>query len=187
MREPRALEQLVAQLTKDCKSQSGPWAIKDPRSSLLLPLWKSACASLNIPLNLLLAVRDPAEVSVSLTRRDKALTGMSHWRAQRLCWHHNASVLRDGCDLPLEEVSYSQWLDPERARNQLERLAPHCSDEIRRKPSTQFDRNTGAASQLPVPCVVTRRCKGCTHASTTLRNGLLSNRSSHRASGWSSG
>ena len=127
-----ALEQLTALLAHDCASQSGPWAIKDPRSSLLLPLWKSACTALNIPLRLLLAVRDPAEVSVSLTRRDQTLTGMSHWRAQRLWWHHNVSVLRNGHDLPLEVVSYSNWFDPNRACTQLERLAPHCSEATRR-------------------------------------------------------
>ena len=129
----RALEQLKVQLDRDCESQTGPWAIKDPRSSLLLPLWKSACTALNIPLKLLLAVRDPAEVSVSLTRRDQALTGMSHWRAQRLWWHHNVSLLRDGHDLPLEVVSYSDWFEPKRACTQLERLAPNCSDETRRR------------------------------------------------------
>ena len=129
----RALEQLKVQLDRDCESQTGPWAIKDPRSSLLLPLWKSACEALNIPLKLLLAVRDPAEVSVSLTRRDQALTGMSHWRAQRLWWHHNVSLLRDGHDLPLEVVSYSDWFDPKRACTQLERLAPNCSDETKRR------------------------------------------------------
>ena len=78
-------------------------------------------------------MRDPAEVSVSLTRRDQTLTGMSHWRAQRLWWNHNVSVLRDGHDLPLEVVSYSNWFDPKRACTQLERLAPNCSDETRRR------------------------------------------------------
>ena len=43
--------------------------IKDPRSSLLLPLWQPACEQLEISLQLLQAVRDPAELMVSLVRR----------------------------------------------------------------------------------------------------------------------
>ena len=128
-----ALEQLTALLAHDCASQSGPWAIKDPRSSLLLPLWKQACLTLKIPLQLLLAVRDPAEVMVSLVRRDQAVTGMDGWRAQRLWWHHNAQVLRDGADLPLQVVSYSHWFNPGTALQQLYNLAPEASEEQRRQ------------------------------------------------------
>jgi hypothetical protein len=56
--------------------QQGPWAIKDPRTSRLLPLWLDLAAELGIPLRLLLAVRDPAEVARSLIQRDGPITGM---------------------------------------------------------------------------------------------------------------
>lgn len=36
------------------------WAIKDPRTSMLLPIWLQVAEELYIPLQLLLAVRDPA-------------------------------------------------------------------------------------------------------------------------------
>jgi hypothetical protein len=49
--------------------QPGAWAIKDPRSSLLLPLWRQVAAELELPLKLVLCVRDPAEVTTSLVRR----------------------------------------------------------------------------------------------------------------------
>ena len=124
----RALADLIALLQPEAERQQGPWAIKDPRSSLLLPLWKAACQQLAIPLKLLLAVRDPAEVMVSLVRRDQAVTGMDGWRAQRLWWHHNAQVLRDGADLPLQVVSYSHWFDPANGLQQLRGLAPSASD-----------------------------------------------------------
>ena len=159
----RALEQLKAQLDRDCESQRGPWAIKDPRSSLLLPLWKSACTALNIPLRLLLAVRDPAEVSVSLTRRDQALTGMSHWRAQRLWWNHNVSVLRDGHDLPLEVVSYSIGLIPSAHTANWNDWPPTAVMSPDAEPFKRFDPNTGAATKVPKPSHATARCKASTH------------------------
>ena len=125
----QALANLTALLQPEAQRQHGPWAIKDPRSSLLLPLWIATCPKLDIPLKLLLAVRDPAEVMVSLVQRDQAATGMDGWRAQRLWWHHNAQVLRDGRDLPLQVVSYSAWFDANRAHAQLRQLAPALSSE----------------------------------------------------------
>jgi len=122
-----ALAELIALLRVERDRQQGPWAITDPRSSLLLPLWKAACQELEIPLRLLLASRDPAEVMVSLVRRDQAATGMDGWRAQRLWWHHNAQVLRDGRDLPLQVLSYGQWFDPQKALQQLKSLAPEMA------------------------------------------------------------
>ena len=125
----RALDTLTALLQAEQSQQPKPWAIKDPRSSLLLPLWIRACNQLHIPLELVLAVRDPAEVVVSLVRRDQSATGMDHWWAQRLWWHHNAEVLRHGRQLPLKVVSYSHWFEPERALRQLKALAPQMRDE----------------------------------------------------------
>jgi len=126
-RGQRALDELSAILHLERHRQNGPWAIKDPRSSLLLPLWTTACQRLGIPLRLLLAVRDPAEVIVSLVQRDQAYTGMDSWRAQRLWWHHNAEVLRQAGDLPLQVVSYSHWFDRAHALRQLAQLNPEAT------------------------------------------------------------
>ena len=127
-RGQKALTDLVKLLEPECRQQKGPWAIKDPRSSLLLPLWKAACMQLKIPLQLLLAVRDPSEVMVSLVARDRFVTGMDGWRAQQLWWIHNAHVLNDGMDLPLRVVSYSNWFKPELAHRQLKNVVPDCRD-----------------------------------------------------------
>ena len=125
----QALAQLTALLARDL--HKGAWAIKDPRSSLLLPMWSAACRQLGIPLHLVLSVRDPTEVSVSLVRRDQAITGMDGWRAQRLWWHHNAAVLRQGCALPLQVVHYSHWFDPDQGLKQLRSLVPgHSTAEL---------------------------------------------------------
>ena len=118
----QALEQLMQLLQTE--RHSSPWAIKDPRSSLLVPLWQAACQRLGIPLQLVLAVRDPSEVSVSLVRRDQAITGMDGWRAQRLWWHHNAAVLQHGAHLSLHVLHYSHWFDPAQGLRQLHALVP---------------------------------------------------------------
>ena len=103
-----------------------PWAIKDPRCSLLLPLWRQVCAELEIPLQLIASVRDPAEVMVSLLHRDAESTGMTPWRAEQLWWHHNRQLLLDATDLPLAVVNYGDWFTPAAAQNQLVHLARFC-------------------------------------------------------------
>ena len=152
-RGQRALGDLKALLQSEAEAQTGPWAIKDPRSSLLLPLWKHACQNLNIPLQLLLAVRDPAEVMVSLVRRDQSVTGMDGWRAQRLWWHHNTQVLHDGADLPLQVVSYSHWFDAEKALRQVGNLAPWSSKEqqLQALKAIRPEHRRSHQSQLPAP------------------------------------
>ncbi|QNI57038.1 beta-glycosyltransferase/ family 2 [Synechococcus sp. BIOS-U3-1] len=152
-RGQRALGDLKTLLHSEAEAQTGPWAIKDPRSSLLLPLWKQACESLNIPLQLLLAIRDPAEVMVSLVRRDQSITGMDGWRAQRLWWHHNAQVLRDGADLPMQVLSYSHWFDPDKALRQVRNLAPLSSKEQQQQAlkAIRPEHRRSQQSQLPAP------------------------------------
>ena len=150
-----ALAELVALLQPEAERQGGPWAIKDPRSSLLLPLWITACQQLGIPLKLLLAVRDPAEVMVSLVRRDQAATGMDGWRAQRLWWHHYAQVLHNGRDLPLQVISYSLWFKPRLAQEQLRRLAPHCSDQQRQQALEAIKPEHRRSRSHPLPAPIT--------------------------------
>ena len=72
----QAYGQLLALISGVVDQQKGLWAIKDPRSSRLLPLWLELCRELAIPLRLLLAVRDPSEVVTSVVRRDGPLVGM---------------------------------------------------------------------------------------------------------------
>ena len=152
-RGQEALQALIALLEPELARQQGPWAIKDPRSSLLLPLWQAACQQLGLPLQLLLAVRDPAEVMVSLVRRDQAVTGMDGWRAQRLWWHHNAQVLRQGQHLPLQVISYGHWFDPAAALQQLRGLAPELTEPDRQAAlgSVRPEHRRSHRQALPAP------------------------------------
>ena len=122
-RTQRAAACLKRLLEADQAQQVGPWAIKDPRSSLLLPLWQQVAAELQQPLRLLLAFRDPAEVVTSLVNRDATSTGMSPGRAQALWLRHHQQLLADAGDLPLQVVSYSRWFsDPEPQLQALQRF-----------------------------------------------------------------
>ncbi len=120
-RASRALRRLLA---AEAAKARGPWAIKDPRISLLLPLWRQVAEELGIPLQLVLAVRDPAEVVVSLLGRDADKAGMTRQRAQQLWWRHQHQVLEDGAGLPLLVVPYADWfLRPE---EQIAAVARFC-------------------------------------------------------------
>ena len=63
-RAQRAAACLKRLLKADQNHQSGPWAIKDPRTSLLLPLWRQVADELHQPLRLLLAI--PAAATCAL-------------------------------------------------------------------------------------------------------------------------
>ena len=123
-RAQRAAACLKRLLTTDLAEQQGPWAIKDPRTSLLLPLWQQVAAELDLPLKLLLAFRDPAEVVVSLVGRDGGPASMTATRAQGLWLRHHHQLLADSQALPLQLVSYGRWFT--HAATQIEALAAFC-------------------------------------------------------------
>ena len=140
-RAQRVAHHLKLLLKDEQGQQSGPWAIKDPRSSLLLPLWRQVAAELDQPLRLLLAFRDPAEVVTSLITRDAEATGMTTARAQALWIRHQQQPLLDADDLPLHVVSYSRWFDAPRA--QVEALQGFCHS----------NRNDSQAQALALACI----------------------------------
>ena len=103
------------------------WAIKDPRCSRLLPLWLELCRELAIPLRLLLAVRDPAEVVTSLVRRDGPLVDMEPLRAQQRWWRHHLEVVDTAQQAALHRavVDFNRWFQvPGRQLEALEQALP---------------------------------------------------------------
>ena len=104
-------------------------AIKDPRSSLLLPLWKRV-SSTKLRLSLVLAVRDPSEVITSLVGRDGHIVGMTQSRAQYLWHRHNLEPLHFARlhQLEIIVVDYSRWfLDPTSQLHELCEFFPSPS------------------------------------------------------------
>ena len=106
-----AREQIRSLLVAEQVLQRGPWGLKDPRCSRLLPLWSDLAKDLGLPMRLILACRDPAEVVTSLVHRDGPITGMDHNRAQQLWWLHNTEVLQAASreHLPVTVVDYGRW------------------------------------------------------------------------------
>jgi len=104
-------------LQRESRIQTCAWAIKDPRSSVFLPLWRELCRQLSIPLRLVLAVRTPDAVVASLMARDERIAGMTWWRAQQLWWYYNTSVLSEPLgegESPPIVIHYERWFtDPE--------------------------------------------------------------------------
>ena len=105
------------------------WAIKDPRCSRLLPLWLELCRELAIPLRLLLAVRDPAEVVTSLVRRDGPLVGMDANRAQQLvvASQRGGDNVAQQADLPWAVVDFDRWFQIQSSNSRLwKRFCQSC-------------------------------------------------------------
>jgi hypothetical protein len=148
--------QLRTLLLQESPHRNGPWAIKDPRTSRLLPLWLDLAAELGISLRLLLAVRDPAEVVCSLIRRDGPTCGMDVARAQQLWWRHNLEPLHAApADLPLAVVDYGAWFsDPESQLNSILRLIPELRPSVRQQSEalasirSEHRRSLAAADEL---------------------------------------
>lgn len=112
----RALERLICDSLQD----NDHWLVKDPRSSLLLPLWQRVCDKLGIRLRLIVTVRHPAEVCQSLQARN----GMSQFQALRLWEMHYQYIQRYSSGLDSITVMYDQLFNP--AEAVLSRLQAFC-------------------------------------------------------------
>lgn len=80
-----------------------PWVIKDPRLSLLLPLWRS---QLEVPV-CVIAYRNPIQVAQSLKKRDlfPLHVGIALWEKYKL------AAMESVRDLPTVFVSYNQLIE----------------------------------------------------------------------------
>lgn len=114
---------LTTYLERLCQGRRTPLAIKDPRTSLLLPAWREAAGRLDLPIRVVICLRDPRAVCWSLVWRDGPLVGMDWSRAQRLWLQHYRMLLRHLGDLPACVARYEAWIRPAEARDQLQALA----------------------------------------------------------------
>lgn len=78
------------------------WAFKDPRTCLLLPLWKDVLAQMGIGLAAALAVRNPLDVARSLEKRD----GFSRGKCWALWQNYNLSAWESTSGLPRAVVHF---------------------------------------------------------------------------------
>jgi len=157
-------ERLRHILANNMEKQTGPWAIKDPRTSLLLPLWRDLAQELQLPLRLVLAVRHPQEVVQSLLQRDRQAAAMTAERALRLWTRHNLQALADSQGLPLHVVSYERWFtQPELQLTALARFCGHspgapadCNSTLRRIQAAHRHNQRHQTSQASLPAATVR-------------------------------
>lgn len=83
------------------------WAWKDPRTCLLLPLWRSVLQELGIHLLNVFVVRSPLDVGRSLKRRQ----GIPLKKGYGIWFNYTLTALRESVDIPLAVVSYDRFLE----------------------------------------------------------------------------
>ena len=83
------------------------WMWKDPRTSLLLPLWREALQELEIDVSYLICVRNPLDVAASLRSRDN----FPKFKSLALWYLHNvsSSYWTEGCRRTV--VHYDHFLE----------------------------------------------------------------------------
>jgi len=97
------------------------WAWKDPRTCITLPLWKELLAELNIHLSVVLIIRNPADVAISLAKRN----GFSFDKSYGIWLNYNLSALKVLSDQQPLIISYDHLLDT--PQQQLSRLSEQLS------------------------------------------------------------
>ena len=77
------------------QQQQGQWLLKDPRLCLLLPLWLTELAALDIEPRIVMMYRDPDAVAQSLLVRDELpiATGLQLWLTNLLGAEHQSRTL----------------------------------------------------------------------------------------------
>jgi hypothetical protein len=113
--------QTEALVTLRAKCQGKIFALKDPRLSRLIKLWKPVFDCVGVPVKYVLSVRHPLSVARSLAKRD----GMAEEKALHLWLEHVVPSLVETRDWPRVLVDYDCLLDQPTA--ELERIAAQLS------------------------------------------------------------
>lgn len=96
----------LAGLVEDQFGEARVLAVKDPRASRLVPLWKAVSERLGARLTVVIALRHPDEVARSLANRE----GYDREKSLRLWLGYTLSAERDTRDLPRVVVAYDRLL-----------------------------------------------------------------------------
>ncbi len=83
------------------------WAFKDPRTAILLPLWKDVLAELGVGMSCVFAVRNPLDVARSLEKRD----GFPRDKSLGIWFNYNISALKALNGIPTYFISYDELLE----------------------------------------------------------------------------
>lgn len=96
------------------------WALKDPRLSILVPLWLRLARDLDFDFVPVLCIRSPDAVARSIEKRDGMPPGLG-----RLLWlQYNAAVVAEAGDAIAAVLNYDDWfVDPDANLAHLARAA----------------------------------------------------------------
>jgi len=102
----RGFKNELAELVSENFDGHALWGWKEPRSCLLLPLWREILAEAQTELSCVFVVRNPMDVANSLMRRD----AISFNRALGIWFHYNLVALKESAGLPIVFMSYDRLL-----------------------------------------------------------------------------
>lgn len=105
-----AVKPFREELTKLVRKAFGDrvlWGWKDPRTTVLMPLWKDVLGDLGVELSCLYVVRNPVEVAKSLQKRD----GFSHDKSFGLWLYDNLESLHAIRGMRCAVVFYDRFLE----------------------------------------------------------------------------
>jgi len=113
------------------------WGVKDPRMSRLVMLWRPIFEALAVRPIYVLAVRNPASVQGSVTKRD----GLSPSRAQLLWLLHNLDSVRDTWRDGISVFDYDGWFSaPREHARRLQSLLGEAAGADSAKLTTEVER-----------------------------------------------
>ena len=95
-----------------------PPGFKDPRASMLLPIWKPIFQALDVEARCIVCLRHPAHVAESLFLRD----GLDRDAGEHRWLRYTSEALKNSRDENRLLVRYEDWFDEERQAAQIERL-----------------------------------------------------------------
>lgn len=104
--EMRPYRDELAKLVKTNFSGHPLWAWKDPRTCLLLPLWREVLSDLSIGLKVIFVVRNPLDVAQSLEKRN----GFPLEKGLEIWFTYTLAALKGAEGLETVFVSYDSFL-----------------------------------------------------------------------------
>lgn len=93
------------------------WGWKDPRTALLMDIWKDILKNLNIELNCIYVYRNPIDVANSLAKRDS----FPHEKSYGIWMNYNLAAINATIGLPVVFLSYESFLQD--CQSELKRCA----------------------------------------------------------------
>ena len=103
----RPFKDKLSRIVTDNFGQHTLWGWKDPRTCLLLPLWRDLLDELKTKLLCLFVVRNPIDVANSLSKREPIPFG----QALGIWFNYCIAALKDGAGLPMVFLSYDKFLE----------------------------------------------------------------------------